>query len=226
MNAPAEAARIRRVILALEHSGVPPTTIELALRLARQRDAELAALLIENSNLLRAAAFPAAREILRHTGTERALNTAVLVQQLQRTARRLQSELERKAGAGGVRTSFRTLRGPGIHAALDSGLANDLLLFSRPASARPPAPTSPVAIVDLGGSSAQRVEAVAKDLLEGFAPRPTPPLVRINGATSAAIASACAVLQPNLLVMPASALPSVQLRALLDRIACPVLLVN
>lgn len=227
---PAQTDGIRRVVLALEHGGLPAFALELAVRLARRLDAELAATLVENSNLLRAAGFPFTREVLRHTGTERELDAARVTDQLHRGLKRLQAELEARAHTGGVRASFRTLRASGVHAALESGRtgsSGDLVFYGHnPVTTPLPGPAQPrIVIVQSTDAENQRVDSVVRELLEGVLSETMCRVERIRTEDSSRIAAHCRTARCDLLVVPAT-LPAAELRWVIERSGCPVLAIG
>ncbi len=230
MNAPAESGPIRRIVLALGQGGIPSFALELALGLARRMDAELATTLIENSNLLRAAGFPFAREILRLTGTERPLDALRLADQLQMSLKQLRADLETRAAALNVRTSFRVLRASGVHAALEpasGGESGDLIFFSHMTGVTPArsAAAKLVVIVQAGGPADERVQSVVGSLLAGVPERASLRLERIHAKRPDEIVAACLNMRSNLLIMPAT-LASGGLRSVIERAGCPVLVVG
>ena len=122
---------IRRVILALEPPGIQQASLELALQLARSYGAELAGLLIEDMNLLRAAALPFTSEILWRDAGERRLDTDQLDRSLRAAAERLKEILARRAQTSGVRWSFHNLQARTMRDTLASITPDELMIMGR-----------------------------------------------------------------------------------------------
>lgn len=226
MNPPTEGAAAGRVILALEHRGAHAGALELALRLAQSCGAELAGVLVEDLNLLRAAALPFACEIMAHAGDEREMGLALLQQRLRRLAQRLQAEIERKASAGGVRTSFRTARGVGLRAVLELREATDLFVFGRPGRRRWPGAGTDLRIVAVadGSTDPERLDAAVRRI-EAELPAGTNAVVeRVAWRGATELAATCRTLRTALLVAPAATVGAAEVELLLDRLDCPVVL--
>jgi hypothetical protein len=227
------ATEIRRIVLALECAGAHPAAMRMALRLARRHAAELAGLLIEDINLLHAAALPFTREITLH-GEERELEPEVLLRQLQRMAQELQRELARQAGELGVRMDFRTLRGVGIRAALETASEAELLVTGRPSRRRWPGGVHAPRVVLLAGSSEdfRRARELALALMEeeGAAspPREAPEWLLLPWPKAAESLDVLRGEQPVLIVAvkTADGESSEILQALLEVSECPVALLR
>lgn len=137
-----ETGRIWVALDALERSEAPLGT---AVGLARILQAELAALFVENVDLLRMAAFPQAFETrlfgqhdpAGQQGPER-LEAALRAQ-----ASALQRQLVRTAGASGLRWSFRIARGRVLQQALEVAGAGDCVVLPSAAIATSLAITRP-----------------------------------------------------------------------------------
>ncbi len=103
--------KIRRIVVGLDiapHSGA---ALAAAARLARELDAELDALFVEDEALLRLAALPFAREFGLASATARRLDPAALARDLASRAESARRELGRLWGDRPARWSLRVTRG-------------------------------------------------------------------------------------------------------------------
>jgi hypothetical protein len=124
-----EEVRIRRVIACFSpgYGGRPA----LAARLARELEAELLGLFIEDVELLRFASLPFAREIGSASASMRALSVSELERQFRRQARELEREIAAILGPGPAGWTLRVERSSpliAIEAALAQVLEPALLL--------------------------------------------------------------------------------------------------
>lgn len=122
---------IRRILLALEPAGIQQASLDLALQLARMHGAELAALLIEDMNLLRAAGLPFAREITWSGAEERKLDPEHLARRLRAEIERVKEALARQAESIGVRWSLQSLQAHDLRAALTAIKKEELMILGR-----------------------------------------------------------------------------------------------
>jgi hypothetical protein len=99
-----------------------------AVALASRLGGELMGMFLEDTNLLRLAGLPFAREIFHWSAQERPLTERDLTLSLRTVAARTQSELERVAGRARIRWSFRVQRGPRLQLLMEAGEATDVLL--------------------------------------------------------------------------------------------------
>jgi len=121
----------KRILLALEPPGIQQASLELALQLARAYGAELAGLLIEDMNLLRAAALPFTSEVLWRDAGERRLDPNQLDRSLRAEAERLKGILAQRAQTVGVRWSFHSLQAHAIGDTLAGIKHEELLIMGR-----------------------------------------------------------------------------------------------
>jgi hypothetical protein len=124
-----EALRVRRIIACFA-PGAPAAPAAVA-ELARQARAELLALFIEDTELLRFAALPLAAEVGFASAAVRALDSAAVERALRAQARSLRQALAEALEPGGHVWSFRVARaspGAAVEAALAEGFAPSLLL--------------------------------------------------------------------------------------------------
>ena len=122
---------IRRILLALEPWGIHQASLELALQLARAHGAELAGLLIEDLNLLRAADLPFTSEIMWTGAEERRLDPEVLLRRLRAETERLKESVVKRAESVGVRWSFRSVQALDIRGALAEIKKEELMIMGR-----------------------------------------------------------------------------------------------
>jgi len=125
-----ETGPIRRVLLALDAAGPGPATLDAAAGLAFRLDAELAAVLVEEADLLRATALPSSRH-LALPGGER-LDLDAVGAGVRASADRARSLLEAAAARRQVRWSFQAMRERAVRELLETGGAEELLVVERP----------------------------------------------------------------------------------------------
>jgi hypothetical protein len=108
--------RLERVTLAVrEHA---PDLLGAAVALARDLQAQLAALFVEDLTLLRVAALPLTREVGRVSGVARALDLPDVERMLRRQAQQLREQLAATAQAASLAWSFEVRRGDLLEQAL------------------------------------------------------------------------------------------------------------
>lgn len=127
-----EVRRVLRIVLALEPAGIDSTSFEIALHLARHFDAELAGRLVEDIELMRAAALPFAREISLHSGEESDLAEEGLAQTLRAQEATLRELLAERTAEAGVRWSLPDARQHSLQAVLAGLGSGDVLVMGRP----------------------------------------------------------------------------------------------
>jgi nucleotide-binding universal stress UspA family protein len=123
--------RIRRILVAVDASLRSLAALEAAVALAAEMEAELTGLFVEDVELLRLAAVPAARRLLYPSATEEALDTRLVERELRAQAERARRELECAAERAHVRWSFRTVRGQVAAEVLLAAAEADLLTLGR-----------------------------------------------------------------------------------------------
>jgi hypothetical protein len=221
----------RRVLLALDPSGVSPAALELALSMARRLGADLAGMLIEDAALLRAAALPFASEIAFGSGEERPLDRERLERQLRTRAAHLSELLATRARAYGVRSSLYSVRGPNPHAATTELRLSDIMVLSR-AARMPWAGLSAIAssiLLYANDADLRRAEALLSALMHDG-----DPLLAGNRWESVAWRSRDHVLEilqarhPSAVLIAALANPEIAslLPELLDRLDCPIIVLK
>jgi hypothetical protein len=153
-----EALSVRRIIACFA-PGAPAAPAAVA-QLARQARAELLALFIEDTELLRFAALPLAAEVGFASAAVRSLDSAVVERALRAQARALRQALAEALEPAGHAWSFRVARaspGAAVAAALAEGLAPYLLLLP---GADPRAERRILRRRELGTDELRRIAAV------------------------------------------------------------------
>ena len=165
-----DAPAPRRILLAFEDSYQTQAVLSEAVTLAAELQAELAALLVEDEDLLRLAALPFASEVLRGSGLERPLDQPTVARQLGRRAEHMRRLLEETAAARQVRTTMNVVRGRLAIGAIEAlGSAEVILMAARTArviaSVRPRRQArGPINVYLDGSDAAVRALALAERL--------------------------------------------------------------
>jgi hypothetical protein len=120
---------IRRILLALD-AGNETGVLEAVALLAARLDAELAAVFVEDEELLRLAALPFARELGLSSAVRRPLRDRDLERTLRARAERSQAALAAAATRTHVRWSFRVTRGRIATCVTAAATEADLVTFS------------------------------------------------------------------------------------------------
>ncbi len=120
----------RRVMIGLEPAMLDAAALAAAARLAQSVGAELAALFVEDINLLRWASLPFAQEIGAASAARRSVTTADIERAL-----RVQAEQLKRALAEGVQRlelqwTFEVARGQGLSALLACAGASDIVVLA------------------------------------------------------------------------------------------------
>jgi hypothetical protein len=139
--------RLERVTLAVRQH--VPDLLGAAAELARDLQAELAALFVEDRTLLRVAALPITREIGRVSGVSRAFDLPDLERLLRRQAEQLREQVAAVAQAGSLAWSFEVRRGDLLEQAMASLAPERAVVLGHrtphpPSAAREPAPITAV----------------------------------------------------------------------------------
>ena len=103
--------RVRRIIIGLDGSGDPGRTLEEGACLAEQLGAELVALFVEDSNLIRYACLPFASELGLHSAERAALCEETLTRRIRYQVNQLQRAVKRAAARHHVKSAFIVRRG-------------------------------------------------------------------------------------------------------------------
>jgi nucleotide-binding universal stress UspA family protein len=122
---------LRRILVALDASPGSLAALSAAVELARQAEAELEGVFVEDTSLLSMAGAPLAREIGYHSGEETALDPARMERKLRMQSQLARKALEDAAGPAQVRWSFRTLRGDVVAELMAAAAGADLLAIGK-----------------------------------------------------------------------------------------------
>lgn len=151
---------IRRILLALSGVGEELAWIEAAADLAASLEAELAALFVEDVDLLRASQLPITWEMGRHSAQLRQMHSARLERTLRIAAGRLEQALQRAAQRRTLRCSFQVVQGKPLNEVLARAGNLDLVLLGRHTALPSPQPR-PLAVLFDGSMAAATTLAVA-----------------------------------------------------------------
>lgn len=176
----------RRVWIAVDNPAGYEPLLAAALQLAGRWQAEVAALFVEDIDLLNLAALPFARE-LGVAYAPRQLELPRLEQHLQAAASAMRGQLSRLAEAASLPWEFRVARGRLIAEVLAALTETDLLLLQRAGARRlvPPPTRRPVRPLSRFGSGVTSNAPVRPPLLLPFHPA-LAPLVPVALALAAA----------------------------------------
>jgi hypothetical protein len=182
---PSRTAPPSRIIVAVGPAAADAAALTLAARFAHASGAELAALFVEDLNLLRLAALPFAFEIGPAFASWRPLTVNALEHSFRQQADLLRRGLAELAQAMRLRSSFTVARGMLVPALLGAAAAEDLVVLAcNPgamlphlsaldilhAALRGPAPAAaqPVVAVLQSAATAGRMLAAAQRFAEGL----------------------------------------------------------
>lgn len=129
MTSKASSAR-QRVIVAVGSDAPDPLALSAAAQLARSAGAELAALFVEDINLLRLAELPFAFEIGPSSATARRLEVSEVERAFRHRAEELRNALAETASELEVSLTFETARGRPARVLLEAAAENDLVVLA------------------------------------------------------------------------------------------------
>lgn len=113
MNSPEhDDVALRRILVAFDPATAHRVAVEAVVDLAALLDAELEALFVEDTNLVRLAGLPFVRQFNHRGGGGRPLELAAVEAELRALAATAERHLAAVAAARGIRWSFRRARGP------------------------------------------------------------------------------------------------------------------
>jgi hypothetical protein len=174
---PTEAARVRRIVMALDTASSVLPAIEAAAALALGLHAELAGLFIEDERLLRFAGLPFAREFGFASARARPLAPAAVERALRAQAEQLRRLLAATAERLSLAWTLEVVRGEVPRSVLAWAGASDLLVLGRseyswpganrridPAQRFPALAAHPVAVVFDGSATALRALNIGSTL--------------------------------------------------------------
>jgi len=226
---------IRRILLALEPWGIHQASLELALQLARAHGAELAGLLIEDLNLLRAADLPFTSEIMWTGAEERRLDPEVLLRRLRAETERLKESVVKRAESVGVRWSFRSVQALDIRGALAEIKKEELMIMGRLSRTPWGRVSIPPRIILLytEAETYRPFELLAHRLVETLGETvlnisPHAVWERVQLTPPAQVLQVLRDLRPALVVVPADERLEREnlLRDLLDQLECPLVVIR
>lgn len=122
---------IQRILLALSGAGDELAAIDAAAELAAALEAELAALFVEDVDLIRACRLPSMWEIGRLSGERRELAWERTARRLQAAARRYEQALVQAAQTRSLRYTFHVLQGKALPLLLQQAAYPDVVLLVR-----------------------------------------------------------------------------------------------
>lgn len=122
---------VGRILVALDATVGAEAAVRAAAELAAALQAELEALFVEDTNLLRLAGLPFAREVGFQSATGRPLNLEAVVRSLKAQAARMERMLTLAARQLQVHCSFRVTQGRVLPEALSRTRDADLLVLGR-----------------------------------------------------------------------------------------------
>ena len=150
--------RPRTVVLALDTTP-GGHTLEMALNLAMLMQARVEGLFVEDTDLLRLAALPFAREIASLSAQLRPFASDALEQSLRSQALRLQRQLAREAEARQLQWGFRVVRDRMLRAARIAASDADLFIMQNPHMRQRGAASATVGVVYEGTMAAIEIAA-------------------------------------------------------------------
>lgn len=171
MNPKATGSRLR-VIVAVGPAATDPLAFAAAARLAQAAGAELTALFVEDTNLLRLAELPFAMEIGATFTTPRRLTTFDVERALKNQADELRRALAEISSTLRLETSFDVVRGRPARALLEASGETDLIVLAS-AAVRSLTPAATTTIVrtalraKLTGAISRRPRPVAAVMQSG-----------------------------------------------------------
>lgn len=121
---------IRRILLALDAS-TSRGSLDAAAELAARYRAELAALFVEDEDLLRFVDFPHVRQVSLPTGRAEDVDSGSLARQLRAIAREAQRNLASASDRRRVRWSFEVVRGSLVREMVSAASQADLIILER-----------------------------------------------------------------------------------------------
>lgn len=156
MTSPPSSCVIRSVLVALDDATSDSETMETAVTLAVDLEAELQGLYFENDSLLRAAELPFVHEITGGSGTVRSLDAHSLQRAMRNRAERVRQVLERWAQSAQIRCSFEVTHERAKRRALLASSESEVVFFGsrshapavrRPMGLRPPRISKPLLLL-------------------------------------------------------------------------------
>ena len=122
---------VRQILVAFDTAAPSLALLESAVALAAALELELHGLFVEDTDLLRIAELPFAREVALSTAMERQLNGLHVARSLRAVAAEVRQNLAEVADRAQVRWTFKTVRGSRIRPVLAAAETSDLLILNR-----------------------------------------------------------------------------------------------
>jgi hypothetical protein len=119
----------RRILLALDAAAHDPAAFEVLAQVAHELDAELAALIVQDIDLLRLSRLPFARELGALTALERTVDERQMGAALRARAQRTGERLAAALAAHAARLSLRHVEGKIVPQTLAAAAGSDFVLF-------------------------------------------------------------------------------------------------
>ncbi|KPV39214.1 hypothetical protein AN478_13155 [Thiohalorhabdus denitrificans] len=138
MAEPESSGDIRRILVLVDASRTSQAALEAAAELAARHDAELATLYVEETDLLRLAGLPFAREVGTTSGVSRPLSSEQLERRLKGQAAEVRQRLQALAARHRIRWSLQVARGRADAVALAWATPGDLLVVGKTGWSRLP----------------------------------------------------------------------------------------
>ncbi|MHB8865062.1 MAG: universal stress protein, partial [Pirellulaceae bacterium] len=129
MTDTAHPSSIRSILVALDDACSDHETMEMAVHLAADFQAELQGLYIEDTDLLRMAALPFTQEITSGSGIAREIDAQSMERAMQNKAEHARQVMEQTATRVQIRWSFSVTRGRRTPRSLLTSSHADLILF-------------------------------------------------------------------------------------------------
>ena len=130
MSRSADDLSLRHITIALATSQSPSRTLDMIALLAANFGAEVAAVFIEDADMLRAVRLPFALEISRTTNTVRRANSLTVEQSLKESAERARRRITDTTTRLGTKCSFRVVRQSTSTALLELARSTDVVVYS------------------------------------------------------------------------------------------------
>ncbi len=215
-----KSTHIRRIAVALDCSPHSKASLGAAAELARQLNAELTGIYVEDINLLRMANLPFCHEIRMYTSESETFDISTLERSLKVQAKAAEQSLQRIAEDLMIKQSFRVSRGIVPEEVIAAAGEADLLVLGR--SGR-----SPSCRKGLGSTARKALEEGKRPVLfirPGFSAKEWPVLVLYDGSEGSrqALSTALSIINPdvtlNVLILGETHEESVELELALSEI--------
>jgi hypothetical protein len=129
MTTPPLETLFKRILLPLDAGGADAASLEYAIRAAARFRAELVGIFVEDSELMRLAGLPFARETAHLSAVTRPLNPADMARALRVRAEIVRARLQERATQAQVSWSFRIVQGELLAEQLGESAGSDLLIL-------------------------------------------------------------------------------------------------